>query len=269
MMTAFTDQPAGKTLQTVLFVLVGLLLLAAPVCYFLFDQATLEFLTSHRLAWPEDNHWVNAFRQLGKAWVIIWLLLLHAWIARHTRTLIPAILSLLLVMTVVSPLKFALSRPRPEHVLSMQHHPEKTINRWKHHSQSFPSGDTATVFAVAATVSLVAAWYWSIPFLAAASAIGALRVFTLDHFPSDVCAGAAIGVLAGWFAVRLARQHCLPEVVSLLGRWRKMVLMLLLILPAMAAFESHNPLLTFLKTYGLFIAAFCFIWHLTHRQPDS
>lgn len=242
--------------SVILFILSGLFILAIPGCLIWLDRPVLNMLAEDRPLWPEKNEWINAFRQLGKAWGVLWLLLLHAWVARHSRVLIPAVLSLLLVTAVVTPLKIIVSRPRPEHVLSMQRHPQKTINRWQHSSQSFPSGDTATVFAVAAAVTLAAAWPWSIPLMLAAGAIGALRVFTLDHNPSDVCAGAAIGILAGWFAWRFAVTRCLTEVVELYSRWRTVVMVLVIALPLVSLVETHNPLFAFLRVYWFVIVLF-------------
>jgi undecaprenyl-diphosphatase len=58
---------------------------------------------------------------------------------------------------------------------------------------SFPSGHATTAFALAA---LLALWYprWAAGFLALAGLIGLSRVVLGAHFPSDVLAGAALGM---------------------------------------------------------------------------
>ncbi|WNY28801.1 hypothetical protein MmiEs2_10090 [Methanimicrococcus stummii] len=58
---------------------------------------------------------------------------------------------------------------------------------------SFPSGHTATAFTTAA----VAAYYfrkWAVPLFLAACIAGLARIYLLVHYPSDVIAGAAIGI---------------------------------------------------------------------------
>ena len=66
--------------------------------------------------------------------------------------------------------------------------------------QSFPSGHATTAFALAAVVGFISA-RWFYPALALASVIGLSRVTEGVHYPSDVVAGALLG-LAGAYAVR-------------------------------------------------------------------
>lgn len=61
---------------------------------------------------------------------------------------------------------------------------------------SFPSGHTATTFALAT----VLAWHfpaWAVPVYLLAAAIGYSRVYVGVHFLSDVVAAAIIGVISG------------------------------------------------------------------------
>ena len=62
---------------------------------------------------------------------------------------------------------------------------------------SFPSAHTANAFTVAAVFSHYYGWKWGIPLYAAAGLIAVSRVEKGEHWPSDVAAGAAIGLLAG------------------------------------------------------------------------
>ncbi len=58
---------------------------------------------------------------------------------------------------------------------------------------SFPSGHTATTFALAALL----AWYfplWAVPLFLLAAVIGYSRVYVGVHFVSDVLVAAAIGI---------------------------------------------------------------------------
>jgi len=61
---------------------------------------------------------------------------------------------------------------------------------------SFPSGHATTAFAAAAFLAL---WQprWSGPLLGLALLVAATRVLLGSHFPSDVLAGALLGIAAG------------------------------------------------------------------------
>jgi len=66
----------------------------------------------------------------------------------------------------------------------------------KHVSQSFPSGHTATAFALAVGLS------WMFPkgrflFYGLACMAGLQRIVSQSHWPSDVLVGAAVGVFCG------------------------------------------------------------------------
>jgi len=68
---------------------------------------------------------------------------------------------------------------------------------------SFPSGHTATTFALATVV----AWHFplfAVPVLLVAAAIGYSRVYVGVHFLSDVAWAAVIGVLSALFVLILA-----------------------------------------------------------------
>jgi len=63
-------------------------------------------------------------------------------------------------------------------------------------SPSFPSGHTADAFAFAAATGMVyKKWFILLPVLIWASLVGYSRMCLGVHFPSDVLAGALIGVL--------------------------------------------------------------------------
>ncbi len=69
--------------------------------------------------------------------------------------------------------------------------------------KSFPSGHSVTGFALAYVLSR--AYPKASPlFYALATMIALSRVYLATHFLSDVVAGAAVGLLAGWAVCRLA-----------------------------------------------------------------
>ena len=66
-----------------------------------------------------------------------------------------------------------------------------------HNLHAFPSGHTASAFALAAVLSFAAKnKNYSILFLAAAILVGYSRIYLAQHFIDDVLAGAVIGLLS-------------------------------------------------------------------------
>ncbi len=77
--------------------------------------------------------------------------------------------------------------------------------------QSFPSAHTATAFGMAVALGTLfpRGRVW---FLCLAGLVGLQRMSTSVHFPSDVCWGAAIGVVWGAYAMKqLARLDAQPH----------------------------------------------------------
>jgi undecaprenyl-diphosphatase len=72
--------------------------------------------------------------------------------------------------------------------------------------RSFPSGDASTTFAIA---TVFAIWYpWlRVPLAATATAVAVGRVLVGSHHPSDVAAGAMLGVGVGQLVMALARRR--------------------------------------------------------------
>lgn len=70
---------------------------------------------------------------------------------------------------------------------------------------SFPSGHAASAFAFTAGVALESPG-WGAALVPVAASVAFSRVYTGVHYPSDVLAGAALGVAAGFLVRRLARD---------------------------------------------------------------
>ncbi|MEU9300259.1 phosphatase PAP2 family protein [Streptomyces sp. NPDC048269] len=70
---------------------------------------------------------------------------------------------------------------------------------------SFPSGHSASAFAFTAGLALESPG-WGAVLAPVAASVAFSRVYTGVHYPSDVLAGAALGVVAGFVVDRLARD---------------------------------------------------------------
>ncbi len=116
--------------------------------------------------------------------------------ARLRACLIFAVMAVILgEALLVAPLKRAIDRPRPADVI-----PETRMLVGPGKARAMPSGHAANAFAVAA----ICLWFYrrrALAVLPVAAAIGYSRVYTGAHFPSDVLAGAALGI--GWALVTL------------------------------------------------------------------
>ncbi len=71
---------------------------------------------------------------------------------------------------------------------------------------SFPSGHTTTVFAVAVVFSLFKP-SWKVGFFAVAVTIGLARILAGAHYPSDVVAGATLGTVVATYLGRFFRDR--------------------------------------------------------------
>ena len=182
---------------------VSALAIAALIARFALDQRVLSLVVRTQVSW-HSGFWGELFTRLGKAWLPVWLLLLWFAISRRRQHVLAGLLALTLVGIVVNPLKIAVRRPRPRAVLKAQEtgQPSQKLS----HYVSFPSGDAATVFACATAILVALRWPLRVLALAAAAAIGVLRVTAKAHYPSDVLAAAAIGILLGWLAMRLVER---------------------------------------------------------------
>lgn len=90
---------------------------------------------------------------------------------------------------VTSAIKRGVNRERPfmEHSVIFQ--------KADVHDASYPSGHTSAAFAAATTVSLYyPKWYIIAPSFAWAGTVAYSRMYLGVHFPSDVIAGAAVGI---------------------------------------------------------------------------
>ena len=86
-------------------------------------------------------------------------------------------------------LKYIVGRDRP-----YERYPDRVHAYSREHSPSFPSGHTATAFALATSLSVrYPKWYVIAPSALWACSVGVSRMNEGVHYPSDVLAGAAIG----------------------------------------------------------------------------
>lgn len=89
-------------------------------------------------------------------------------------------------------------------------------------SRSFPSGHTSTSFASAEFMRKRYGWAYGIPAYLAATFVAHSRVESRQHYPRDVVAGAAIGILSSNFFTKPYKRSR----YSLTGDSKSLIVML-------------------------------------------
>ncbi len=167
------------------------------------DSCGLEAIDTQVLEWTEEcsHKSVDCFMEnLSETWNPENLLLASVPVIvlgneKAFRCLELAWKSLMISEATTAALKLAVNRQRPDG------DPHSRAN------SSFPSSHASSSFAVAFSIST---YYpkWSIPAFGMSALIAYSRVYLDAHYPGDVIAGAAIGVMGGYLANRyLAGWH--------------------------------------------------------------
>ncbi|HUW19659.1 MAG TPA: phosphatase PAP2 family protein [Sedimentisphaerales bacterium] len=243
-----TSRPKRPGRNPAVVVLIAGLLLAALLSYLFVDDGVVDWLCRHPNQWY-DSKLVNSFEQLGKALVPAWLLLVYFLATSRRQPVLAGLLALIIVGAAVFPVKLSVRRPRPQDLVKEHSRAEDRHDLMR--SWSFPSGDTADAFAVAVALTPFVAWHFAPVFFAAAVGIGVLRVIVLAHYPSDVFAGAAMGVFCGWLALETTRRWLSANSLPF-SRYRGIAVAGVVVIPVLVGlFQGLQALLTFLQTYGL------------------
>ncbi len=94
-------------------------------------------------------------------------------------------------------LKYYIVEPRPAILLKDSAYPYFIDDVTLHNLHAFPSGHTASAFALAAALSFYADnKNYSLLFLCVAIIVGYSRIYLAQHFLGDVFAGAILGVIS-------------------------------------------------------------------------
>jgi undecaprenyl-diphosphatase len=166
------------------------------------DDSIVVWVAKHRFA-PVNDLFValGTVEKLGAIWIACALvigLVSQRGLRRTSAAVVLTALVTLAADSVSFGVKDLVQRTRP-FVAHPQIHPLYVV-----HSSSFPAGHAATAFAGATLLTYFARRLWPL-FLALALAIGFSRVYVGVHYPTDVVAGAAIGVAVAAVAIALLR----------------------------------------------------------------
>lgn len=132
--------------------------------------------------------------------IFCFLLFLIVNVKKYWRMVVQAFLAAILArFVIVEIIRYFLPRNRP--------FVENSVNLLVSHSQesSFPSGHAAFYFALS-TVIYSYNKKAGILFFLASFLIVISRVFVGIHWPSDILAGAIIGILVGWLVNKISKK---------------------------------------------------------------
>jgi membrane-associated phospholipid phosphatase len=127
---------------------------------------------------------------------------------RRNKTAIPLVIgSTLLAGAITTVVKILVHRPRP-FVDQAALGDSVTLSDAVFHNflQSFPSGHTAIAFALAMALSMLYRQGKPV-FLIFAAFVAVQRVISQNHFPSDVIAGAVVGLLSAQTVQAIVQQR--------------------------------------------------------------
>lgn len=171
----------------------------------LYWDRELFFGVNHGLNHPLLDPVMWLITSLGLGWVQLLIVFIAAgWVARRRlawsagvkTVLLPAIVAFLGSGITVQILKRTVPRLRPSNLPEAIVAPDERIFH-----NSFPSGHTATAFALAFWVFLLTRRtryrWWGYGALLLAGLVGLSRIYRGVHYPSDVLTGALIGILWG------------------------------------------------------------------------
>jgi undecaprenyl-diphosphatase len=111
--------------------------------------------------------------------------------------------SLIAAAALTEGLKIVANRPRPYETYPNNIHPDSYET-----GHSFPSAHTSLAFATATSIFLnYKKWYVAVPLYAWATSVSYSRMYLGQHYPTDVIAGAAVGIGSAYLCHWLNKKY--------------------------------------------------------------
>lgn len=247
-----------------------LIVISSVVLAGLFSVISYLYFDKNLLNWQVHNHQIyeNIFllkviALLGKVWVPVWLLFVRSFFTGRRRDIMAVLFALVLLSMVVPALKESFDRPRPRDII--EHNIQTGDLDFS--KCSFPSGDTASIFAIGTACLPYIGLLQTGAIFILAVIVGVLRVVSLAHFPSDVFAGAAIGILAGFAGYLISEKiaYFRNDLIKILNP--TVIVITIIIIPVMEfLFGKRNEFILFLKFYLPAVIILVLIFSILKRK---
>ncbi len=244
-----------RQINLTILISIAILSLAALLSFFSIDERVFSWLCNHPDSWLRSN-WLRVLKGFGRAWLPVWLLFSWICAAKHRQQpALVGLLALIMVSPMVTSLKVLVHRPRPTEIIEASMNTdgagtEKNNYKWWSDNLSFPSGDVAVVFATATALAPFVRWPLVLLFFTTAGIVSIKRVTALAHYPSDIFAGAVIGIFSAWLALQIIVRW-LSQFKFRRGHAAAGVIIVPI---AFGIVEGTDKLLFWLKTYSVLVA---------------
>lgn len=164
------------------------------------DWSILDFIQTHLRSGVLDTLmvWITTLGNGGAVWLAIAAVLLTRKKTRRAGVCLLAAVAVTAVCCNLG-LKPLIARPRPCDL-----DPSVPLLIARPTDFSFPSGHTAASFAAVAVLYYFRCRYWYLAGILAVL-IAFSRMYLYVHFPTDILAGALLGLMLGWCGVAFAR----------------------------------------------------------------
>ena len=170
------------------------------------ELAVLDWIAAHcHTVWLDTLvPFITSLGYKGLLWIVVALILLAIPSQRSTgfQVALALLFSVLLCNLI---LKNAVGRIRPFELAGIT-----DLLVTLPDDPSFPSGHTSASFA-AVTALMLDRHFLRWPCLVIGVLIALSRLYLYVHFPTDVAAGALLGILCGWLAVAVWRHLLSPR----------------------------------------------------------
>ncbi|MDO4739489.1 MAG: phosphatase PAP2 family protein [Eubacteriales bacterium] len=142
---------------------------------------------------------ISALGNGGVFWIVLTVLLLCFKKTRKAGVASAVALALMQIMgnMLIKPL---VERARP---CDVEQAVDMIIGR--PHGYSFPSGHTASSFAVVFAFCFAGSFLWK-PALVLAAPIAFSRMYLFVHYPTDILGGLMLGLVCGWLGAKIGRR---------------------------------------------------------------
>ena len=198
----------GKMVYFISFVL----LLIACIISLLVQGKSGSFLSLNTIHTPPTDEFFTYYTYVGDGLFALAITLLCFFVNKDKQLSLAQLIAYLLSGLLAQIIKALIFAPRPKMYFQPGQYHHFIENVTLSNGSSFPSGHTATAFAMATIfVLMTKSAKWQLPLLLAAGMVGYSRIYLGQHFLLDAFTGAVIGVLSAIVTVMVMDHYAMKK----------------------------------------------------------